>query len=294
MTIQHSSCPLCGNEVLVHYRKARDDGYFERNNITFYKKTFEIVKCLNCGMVFVKNPFDPTLHYKKEEALDKSVYGSYFSPFLYPRARHLFLLALLNWITKKLGNEKARILEIGCGFGQLYRLAHSAGFNYMAVEPSPIRIKLLTDFGLSVFNGTIQEFYKQRNHQDFDIILMDNVIEHMPFPLQIIQGLVPLMTSASYLILVAPNLNDIRRYIFPGWGNKQLMPVGHVNYFTLHTLRYLLETNGFEIIYPSFVTHSIEFSRKIAYLIKLIIERYFKVYPFGLYLCARRRNTTKN
>lgn len=285
--IQHSICPICKKEIFVHLRKVKDDGYFERNNIAYCKRIFEIVRCSYCGMVFVKNPLDPT-RYKEEEALDLVK-----TPVVL-KSRHFFLLALLDWVVKKLRDRKPRILEIGCGFGQLYQLANSKGYDYTAIEPSPIRAKALEDSKLSVFNGTVQEFWQERDNERFDIIVMDNVIEHMPFPLEVIERLKPLMASECYLILAVPNLNDIRKYILPSWGEVQWMPVGHVNYFTPHTLRYLLETSGFEIVHPYFVTHGIEFSRKIAYLIKLIIERYFKVYPFGLYLCARRRTPTKN
>lgn len=282
MAIQHLNCPICGNDQFVHYRKARDDGYFERNNIAFCKKTFEIVMCKNCGMVFVQNPFDPT-HYKKEEALDK-----YIESVPFPRGRHYFLFDLLGWIVKKLGDKKPRILEIGCGYGQLYQLANLKGYDYKAIEPSPIRAKVLEDSGLSVFNGTVQEFCNERNNETFNIIVMDNVIEHMLFPLEIIEGLEPLMASECYLILAIPNLNDIRKYVLPGWGEAQWMPVGHVNYFTSYTISLLLRKNGFEITYPFFITHGVGFGKQISYLIKLFIEKYFRIYPFGLYLCARR------
>lgn len=282
MTIEHSICPLCKNQILVRYRKARDDGFFERNNIAYCKRAFEIVKCSYCGMVFVKNPFDPT-RYKKEEALDLVK-----KPSIIPESRHLFLLALLGWAVKKLIDRKPRILEIGCGFGQLYQLANSKGYDYTAIEPSPIRAKALEDSRLAVFNGTVQEFCQEYNNETFDIIVMDNVIEHIPFPLEIIEGLEPLMASECYLILAVPNLNDIRKYVLHGWGSRQWMPIGHVNYFTPQTLGYLLERTGFEITYPIFTTHGVLFGKHIAYLTKLFIEKYFRIYPFGVYLCAHR------
>lgn len=283
MAIDHKACPLCGGRDLRHHRQARDDGFFERNGVPWLKRPFEIVKCTRCGLTFVRDPLDPG-RYKEREALDEDV--SEAAPA--PRPRHRFLLELLHWVRRCHGAGTLKVLEVGCGFGQLYRLARAAGFKYTAVEPSPIRAKAVEGAGLPVFNGTVEEFCEAPPETLFDLVIMDNVIEHMPFARSTLEKVTARMAPKSHLILVVPNLHDVRQWLIPGWGRRQWMPVGHVNYFTQRALRCLMARCGFSVVHPLFFPVPLGWAKGTACWGKLFAEKFLRVYPLGLYLCGAR------
>ena len=280
--LKHKSCPICNNNRYAHYCFARDDGYFERNNIPQKKVRFEIVQCSSCSMVFVKNPLNST-RYKEPENLDYSISRALI------KSRHYYLLSYIHWFKKLLGRNPL-VLEVGCGFGELYRLATKAGYNYSVIEPSPLRAKFIRDLGLEIFEGTIEEYINKTTNKKFDIIILDNVIEHIPYPNKVIAEIKPLLTNGGFLILVAPNLFDLRRYLMPGWGKKQIMPVGHVNYFSPKTLKMLLENNGFIALSPLLPKGEMPIFLYCLVKLKLLVEKILGVFPLGLYICGHLRN----
>lgn len=175
-------CPLCDGERFRHLRYVRDEDFFERNNIRNLTRKFEFVRCIKCRMVFVKDPFDHSL-IGTRDAFDVNLHETIPSPAI----RHMFLFGMINWVQRRMNLHDPKILEIGCGFGELYGLCKSKGFDYYAIEPSSYRAQVIRNSGLPVYEDTVDQFFYENENMKFDIILLDNVIEHLINPANIIE-----------------------------------------------------------------------------------------------------------
>lgn len=190
----HQSCVVCESNALQPIRTLRDDGFFRRNNLLEQAKNFTLVRCASCGMVFVQNPLDPA-HYHVSDPLDYSASNIQIT------ARHHYLKAIIDWHAALLKKPQPRILEIGSGFGELYQLCAQSGYDFVAIEPSPFRVDYLAKAGLKAFLGTFDQYHSAYSGEPFDIVILDNVLEHIVFPAKTVQQVRSVMRKGSTLYL---------------------------------------------------------------------------------------------
>ena len=275
LALKLESCPLCDCSDSKHLLYAKDDDAFRRNGIENQMRKFEIVRCNKCGFVYVKDPFNHQL-LKHADVIDNGITKI---PEL--KYRQWLVFGYLN----KLGPGK-KILEIGCGFGELINRCSSCGLDYTAIEPSVHRSELLRSQGLHVITETVEQ-YVETCKEKYDVIIMDNVLEHVIEPRKALSGIKRLMSNNSDLIIIVPNLSDIRSKIILNWGEKQWKPIGHVNYFTYKTIKTLLDNIGFSLYKPIYFINGCSFKTKILGAIQLILAK-FNIIPFGLYVFAKK------
>lgn len=272
MKIEHHTCVVCGSSKIRLFLQ-----------IVRSEHVFDIVKCQDCGMVFVRNPL-------AESNYDASVASSAHSvEDRQPKPRHYYLLSILKSLPLC---ASARILEIGSGYGELGRVV-AKGFgrsSYFGIEPSPIRASHCSLSGLTVYETTLSRFslFPQVRGQ-FDVVVVDNVLEHLYLPREAIRQIRLLLKPVGYLIVVVPNLFDFRRYLQRRFRTKEFwIPRCHLNYFSKSTLRFLLETEGFEIYAPFVSVGEMAGKEKVLFTVKIMIEKYLKVFPLGLYFVGRK------
>lgn len=269
------SCPVCNNESSKIHLIARDDDAFERNGIQQHKRDFKIVRCTSCNFVYVKDTFDHSLLNHQDSMDTKKI------KIPNPRRRHWLVYGFLE----KIKDKNPKILEIGCGFGELVNLCTKNGFNYTAIEPSQHRSSVLQKEGLPVITETVEE-HLETSSDKYDVVIMDNVLEHVPEPKKIIDSLKGLMNKDAILIIIVPNLKDYRAFLIPGWAKKQWQPIAHVNYFTYGTLKKLLKDSGFTMKSPVFSVNKASRKTKIINVMQLVLSK-IGIRPFGLYAFSR-------
>lgn len=144
-----------------------------------------------------------------------------------------------------------RILDIGCGNGEFMSFLKKEGFLPEGIEPSDDAARIARLRNLIVHQGTLEDFIKTKN-SSFDVITLLNVLEHVPNPLQMIEGIKKVLNSKGILCIRVPNdyseiqLNSQKKMkVKPWW---EIVPY-HINYFNFKSLRQFLEKTGFETIY---------------------------------------------
>jgi len=165
-------------------------------------------------------------------------------------------------------------------------MAKARGYNYTAIEPAHVRQKLLEEAGLPVFKGDFDQFvetWEEGGQEAFDIIVLDNVLEHIVKPKLCVSEIKRLMKRGSYIVSVTPNLMDIRGVFNKGWYARQFEPVGHVNYFTYKTIKRLLNSEGICLVSPARIPKTLG----LAWLFKSASERFLRYHPLGLYVVGR-------
>jgi 2-polyprenyl-3-methyl-5-hydroxy-6-metoxy-1,4-benzoquinol methylase len=144
------------------------------------------------------------------------------------RARQL---ELLEGIQRHAPGRK--LLDVGCGDGQLLETAGDAGWDAMGVDLSEAAIDLCQKRGL---NATCTDFFSDSlDEERFDVIVMSELIEHVPEPQRFMKRAAELLRPGGILYLTTPNFGSLaRRALGESWS---VVHPEHIGYFEKATLR---------------------------------------------------------
>lgn len=149
--------------------------------------------------------------------------------------------------------DKSSLLDIGCGEGWTLKYFKETGLNVLGVDYST--------HGLSIHNPqlinniiggniyeSIQKLIKKGNK--FDIIWLDNVLEHVLEPLTLLNDIKKLSTSNTSLVIEVPNdFSSVQLDLLAkGLISKEFwiaLP-DHISYFSKNSLNNLLLEAGWE------------------------------------------------
>jgi len=195
-----SRCPICnGSHFLPKLRLTRQG------------ETFDIVTCRDCRFIFVADPKSDTANH-----IDISKINWAFRP------RHFQIRRLL---LSRL-SQGQRVIEIGCGRGEVGHLLRNDSLDYIGYEPA----RGLSDFGIRAGVPIIQRTFE--GDQRADAIVIDNVLEHVAEPAQMLEIAAGALNPGGILIAITPNVNDIRA-LSPDWQRRHLwVPPDHINFFS--------------------------------------------------------------
>ena len=160
----------------------------------------------------------------------------------------------IEYLLKKYAPGK-RIMDVGCGTGELIGFLENKGFETMGIEPSFYAVAVATQKGINAQQATLEEYFDswsfENNHKHHSITLI-NVLEHVPNPVSIIDLLKRVLEPDGLILIRVPNeFNDLqlaaqKKFDCPPWW---VAIPDHINYFNLHTLSHMLDMLGFETIY---------------------------------------------
>jgi len=244
------SCPVCGNNLEFMYRDMFDDRYG-------YPGWFTILACRRCGQLETA----PQLCEKELTA----VYSKYYPrkcvelPELEKRAaqKNSAMVRFKRWFfgTNNQGHYYAtagmRVLDFGCGDGtSLLELKNMRAEAY-GIETDE-NVKLVgAHFGLRIHFGTLAEnpFPDIR----FDLITLNQVIEHIPKPCQLLRQFSARLSRGGRIILSFPNTGSLyRRLMGRNWINWHV-PY-HVHHFCGESFALLCKKAGFKVVSKKTVT----------------------------------------
>jgi 2-polyprenyl-3-methyl-5-hydroxy-6-metoxy-1,4-benzoquinol methylase len=149
-----------------------------------------------------------------------------------------------------------RVLDVGCGTGEMLSFLRESGFDTTGIEPSEEAVKIVQTQGITAFNCTLEDFvdyYKSSGMNAYAAVVLLNILEHVPKPEKLLELTKEVMEQNGGIICVrVPNdfneLQSIARQELnkePWW----IALPDHINYFDFSSLQALLERFGFEVIY---------------------------------------------
>jgi 2-polyprenyl-3-methyl-5-hydroxy-6-metoxy-1,4-benzoquinol methylase len=163
-------------------------------------------------------------------------------------------------------SERGKFLDVGCGEGYALQLFLDKGWEVVGLDYS--------DFGCKQFNPEclpyliLGDIYKRLDEliakgDKFDVLLLDNVLEHVKDPKGMLIKCRQLLNSVGVLIIEVPNdFSKLQKYLLeskkidkPFW---VVLP-DHLSYFNLQGLNNLLENSGF-VNKLSISDHPIDFN----------------------------------
>ena len=132
-----------------------------------------------------------------------------------------------------LGNPE-RVLEIGCGAG-LFRTNFKDNVEYWGVEPFAQAAEMAKQRLSRVFEGYYDEVSDKIPERLFDLIVCNDVIEHMPDPEGFLRNIQGKLADGGSMIVSVPNVrNAITLFDLLVRGDFQYVDQGVLDYTHFH------------------------------------------------------------
>jgi len=198
-----NKCVICGGN-LIDYKTLYDDRYG-------YFGEYSIVKCSYCE------------HKSLDASFTSDEITCLYSDY-YPRSSNKIVdykpfkeaIGIDSWLRGDRFQAfrwvpiNVRVLDIGCGFGESLGYHQARGCEAYGVEADENIRRVAEKFGYKVHVGL---FDPDKYELDFfDYVTMDQVIEHISDPIEMLSNVAKIMKPGGTLILSTPNSN--------GWGSK--------------------------------------------------------------------------
>lgn len=140
---------------------------------------------------------------------------------------------------------QSRLLDIGCGDGSFLKIAESAGYESLGIDPDSEAVARANRLGLTVLVSSAYEIPLVDNY--FDRVTLNHVIEHVHFPLKALKSAYRLLKPGGILWLATPNINcsehsaQQRRWF-------HLDPPRHLMLYSQKGITNILQVTGFSAI----------------------------------------------
>jgi len=159
-----------------------------------------------------------------------------------------------EFVVKNINFQGNDVLEIGCGTGDTaVAIARSGALSVTAIDYSEEAIK--TCQTRHAESGVTFELMGYKDiRSDFDVIVMQEVIEHVDDPESAIVNLVGHLRERGQLVVTCPNFTNVRGYV---WMTLQLlfdvpMSLSDLHFFSPFDMQEIAERHGFDLDWTTF------------------------------------------
>jgi len=154
---------------------------------------------------------------------------------------------------KKIIGSSLKILEVGCGLGYLTYALRKDGYNILGLDGSLEAISWAKKhYGTFYSNSTLRALKEKK--ESFDVIILNQIIEHIPDINKFISDAVSLLSTNGELVITTPN-----KSAYPNAQWETELPPVHLWWFGESSLRYLAKLHkcavsfvNFDLFYNSF------------------------------------------
>ncbi len=222
------NCPLCGAPRLLEY---------------FHLGAYGVNYCRDCSVEF--------LHPQPDANVLAKIYSANY--FLSDREgvevaevnrlKRTTAELYVDQILSTRGNQKGKLLEIGCGTGDFLMEAQSRGFEVTGIETSADATATANQrLGAPVVKrGEIETV--NLLEAEYDAAVFSDVIEHVPDPRRFLSAINRCLRPGGLVFIVTPSTDSwSRRLMGRRWMEYKLE---HLFYFNRKSLGYLLTSSGF-------------------------------------------------
>ncbi|UZP66167.1 class I SAM-dependent methyltransferase [Desulfovibrio mangrovi] len=238
----HTACSVCGSTAVEELGTIQRRSVTKRGIMTF---DMPVAICRDCGFSFLH----PTPSDEEFIEIHRNVYYPNWgdNQNVIAHARQVF-----SKVTQALPlPQDYAVLDIGCGEGNLLEVFHEHGADCTGVEiRDEIDISRLKAQGIAILQQPFQEI---RFDRTFDLIIMDNVMEHVPSPSAFLMSAREILAPHGHLVILVPYVSAT--------SDEAFIPE-HVNFFTPATLKNLCKASGFEAVEPPHPQKALSIYRK--------------------------------
>ncbi|HVN28612.1 MAG TPA: class I SAM-dependent methyltransferase, partial [Candidatus Binataceae bacterium] len=268
-------CPACGSIGLPFYRDLADRFFGAPGRWNFSRCSDS-----RCGMLWL-NPMPLArdinkayrsyyTHEDRAAPTSRSFVTRAFRPML-QAIKRAYLAAQLGYTDRRIGvherllgllvrldpirradtdfplkylpyDSRGRLLDVGCGSGDLLARMESLGWEAQGIDLDPIAVAAARRKGLEVHRGALD----RRNFPDahFDAVVMSHLIEHVHQPIELLAHARRVLRPGGRLVIATPNAESLgHRMLRERW--PLLDPPRHLQIFTPPVLESMARKAGF-------------------------------------------------
>ena len=269
ISIQNSTKTLSNNKTIcidcglwdtktVYIRNPKDNNYImaTKESLTPSDFFYIIVSCNNCNSIFLHpNYFEESFSVYNSKRYFTGYFPNnihtgggpnftphpftYYSRLVYKRKAHSLLKS-----AGLLKHKRIRVIDIGCGRGNLVQGFLDNGCDAYGVDTSLIAFKSRIK-NIKVIHGNYEKPLFQNDY--FDLIVSIQTFEHMASLEKIMNQIKKTIKSNGLLIIEVPN--DIEGYRVKLFKNIWWMiPPIHIRYFTRQSVKNIFSNFDFRVI----------------------------------------------
>ena len=204
----------------------------------------DIVSCEKCGFVFADIKSEQSVfnkyyeHYSKYEDINLAV-------GIDNGEKERIQGYIVQMIEERLCMDAtSSIIDIVCGQGTLLKALKKHGYqNLYGLDPSKKCTDICASNGIHAFQGTIDNNIIDRR---FDVVILDNVLEHVFDINDFIQKVLQLLNTEGYLVIRVPDARLYTPQFYPK--AYSAFTIEHINHFdhqsiitlgSIHKLRFV-------------------------------------------------------
>lgn len=231
-------CPVCGETHHELYLKTKD--FFLTG------EEFNLMQCSGCGFIFTSpRPDDSQLsvYYESDEYLSHHAKGFSLLRLIYQYLRKRNIRKKYQLIHAFV--SKGKILDIGCGTGELLSYFKNSSWHTLGIEPDDsARSFAQNTWGLDVFK---EDHIEKIQEESFDVVSMWHVLEHVSDINERLKQIHRILKPGSYFFAALPNYLswDAKHYkeYWAAWDVPR-----HLFHFSEKNIIQLSEKQGFKFI----------------------------------------------
>ncbi len=156
-----------------------------------------------------------------------------------------------------------RLLDAGCGAGLFMSMARSEGADVVGLDLSDARILYGRNrFGLDIRKASIEEADWRKGDEQFDVVTMWDVLEHVNFPVQFVTAAATILSDGGYLFVDTPRresfLHRFSELVYRSTGGRSAAFLtgmysnsahGHKQILAFEDIQRILDRSGLELVH---------------------------------------------
>jgi SAM-dependent methyltransferase len=265
MFISNEPCKVCGNAE-------GNETFVAREMMFGFRDEFEYLKCSQCGCLQIKEiPSDIARYYPDnyysyanngelqiiEMASSKRIKRAFKKIFLNSTLQNRNFIgryfsgklhAYYPWLKTKNLDSKSKILDVGCGSGELLLKMYNEGFrNLTGVDPF-IKEDIFYKCGITIYKKQLSEVTEK-----YDLVMLHHAFEHMNKPGEILATINGILNPGGAVVIRIPIVDSMAWEKY-GVNWVQLDAPRHFFLHTNKSIQILSRQTGFEladVIYDS-------------------------------------------
>lgn len=251
---QSENCRICGSPFSATYHA--------REMMFGFKDKFEYQECGSCGCVQISElpenitkyypPYYYSFNLKVDPLKRLPFFKRLFGPIRLKKKykKNHYLLEQLQPDNTKIN---AKILDVGCGKGQLICNLFNAGFENIQGVDKFLPEEIDYGYGVKILKKELSELPSA----SYDLVMMHHVLEHIDKQLEALTDCHKLLKSDGCLLIRIPVIGEAWKLYKENW--VQLDAPRHFFLHTLKSMQILAEKAGFEIRHTIFDSSGFQF-----------------------------------